>query len=74
MFYDRKHVVIIRSSIYPGLLKRVEKILYNKNHNIVYCPERIVQGYAIKELSKLPQIVSGFSEEAKKSAGKLFNY
>ena len=40
--------------------------------NLSYCPERIVQGYAIKEISNLPQIVSGFSEKAINESAKLF--
>ena len=69
---NKKHVVIIRSSIYPGLIKRVEKILSNKNQNIVYCPERIVQGLSLEELPKLPQIIAGNNISAVKDTKKIF--
>ena len=39
---------------------------------IAYCPERIAQGFAIRELSELPQIVSGTSSETVESAARLF--
>jgi UDP-N-acetyl-D-mannosaminuronic acid dehydrogenase len=39
---------------------------------LAYCPERIAQGYAVRELEKLPQIVAGFSDFAIKQTSKLF--
>ena len=55
----KSQIIIIRSSIFPGVFDKVCKILSKKNSNIVYCPERIVQGKAIEELPKLPQIIAG---------------
>ena len=40
--------------------------------HVAYCPERIAQGYAIRELDELPQIVSGCSDEAVERATELF--
>ena len=40
--------------------------------NLSYCPERIAQGYAITELDRLPQIVSGLTDEAVEGALALF--
>ena len=57
-FIHRDHVIIIRSSIYPGIIDKLEKLLGPKNNNIIYCPERIVQGQALIELKKLPQIIA----------------
>ena len=36
--------------------------------NLSYCPERIAQGYAITELDRLPQIVSGLTDDAVEGA------
>ena len=58
-FVKKEQIVIIRSSIYPGTFSKISKILKKKNSNIFYCPERIVQGKSIKELPRLPQIISG---------------
>ena len=44
-----------------------------KKWHIAYCPERIVQGHAMKELKKLPQIVAGLSEKAAENASELFS-
>jgi len=77
-FYELKKVlkkdqiVIIRSSIYPGICNKIYKILESKCKNLSYCPERIVQGKSIVELPKLPQLISGKSKKAIKESGKLF--
>ena len=41
-----------------------ERYKRKKDVDIVYCPERVVQGLAIKELPKLPQIISGLSKKS----------
>ena len=66
--------IVIRSTVFPGTCRHVERFLGNKGGQwkIAYCPERIAQGFAIRELSELPQIVSGCSPEAVESAAKLF--
>ena len=66
--------IIVRSSIYPGTTRLVNKILNGdtENYDISYCPERIVQGYAVEELRKLPQIVSGISKRSVELSRKLF--
>ncbi len=62
--------VIIRSSVYPQTCKKIVQILHK---NIAYCPERIVQGKAIEEMHKLPQIISGFSNKSIKDSKKIFS-
>jgi len=71
-FLKRDQVVIIRSSIYPGICNKVYKIIEKKCKNLSYCPERIVQGKSITELPKLPQLVSGKNKKAMIESGKLF--
>tara|TARA_B100002003_G_scaffold250585_1_gene290516 strand:+ start:1046 stop:2233 length:1188 start_codon:yes stop_codon:yes gene_type:complete len=66
--------IVIRSTVFPGTCRHVERFLGDKEGQwkIAYCPERIAQGFAIRELSELPQIVSGCSPEAVESATQLF--
>ena len=66
--------IVIRSTVFPGTCRHVERFLGDQGGQwkIAYCPERIAQGFAIRELSELPQIVSGCSPEAVESAAKLF--
>ncbi len=69
-YISSKQTVIIRSSVYPQTCKKIVQILHK---NVSYCPERIVQGKAIEEMHKLPQIVSGFSKKAIVDSKKIFN-
>ena len=71
--YLRKNqTIIIRSPIYPRTCQQIMKVL-GKNVLLAYCPERIAQGYAIKELKELPQLVAGVTQKAQNSAIKLFS-
>ena len=71
-FLKKDQIIIIRSSIYPGICNKIYKIIKSKCKNLSYCPERIVQGKAISELSKLPQLVSGENKKAILESSKLF--
>jgi UDP-N-acetyl-D-mannosaminuronic acid dehydrogenase len=63
--------IIIRSTVYPRTCKQIMKIL-GKGVLLAYCPERIAQGYAVKELKELPQLVAGVNLKSQNSAVKLF--
>ena len=66
--------IIIRSTVFPRTCRQVERLLSRDGQQwkVAYCPERIAQGHAIRELRELPQIVSGSSPEAVESAAALF--
>ncbi|MCZ7355820.1 MAG: nucleotide sugar dehydrogenase [Candidatus Methanoperedens sp.] len=69
----KDQLIIIRSTVYPRTCQQVLNLLGGDGWNIAYCPERIVQGYAIKELKELPQIIAGLSEKAIEDAAELFS-
>jgi UDP-N-acetyl-D-mannosaminuronic acid dehydrogenase len=73
-FLNDDQLIILRSTVYPGVTAGVAKYLQSRNRNpkLSFCPERIVQGHAIAELQSLPQIVSGTTPEAEDAAAKLF--
>lgn len=71
-YLTKNHTIIIRSSVFPNTCMQVMKQLGGREWMLAYCPERIVQGYAVKELSELPQIVAGVTNEALESAALLF--
>ena len=77
-FYDLKkhlnnnHIVIVRSSIYPGICNKIFNIIKDRCKNLSYCPERIAQGRSIIELPKLSQIVSGINNKSKIESKKIF--
>jgi UDP-N-acetyl-D-mannosaminuronic acid dehydrogenase len=70
---DGQHIML-RSTVFPGTTRRVNDYLRGagKKIDVSFCPERIVQGYAIKELRELPHIVSGCTPEAVQRARKIF--
>jgi len=67
--------IVIRSTVYPGTCRRISQELSGRGGtwHVAYCPERIAQGHAIRELQELPQLVSGLTEHALRSAGWLFS-
>lgn len=73
-YLNNRQIVILRSTVYPGISQKINKILKNKYPRIetCFCPERILEGKAIEELYGLPQIVSGFNENAVKKVSRLF--
>lgn len=75
IYLDSSQTIIIRSTVYPKVCEQLEKFLLKKglSVNIAYCPERIIQGYSIKELDELPQIVAGLTQEAEMKASELFS-
>ncbi len=72
---ERQHLML-RSTVYPGTSREVARYLERLDCavQLSYCPERIVQGYAIAELEQLPQIVSGLTEEAVDGATRLWSH
>ena len=69
---NKDQILIIRSSVYPGTIKKIQKILKYKNNNIVYCPERIVQSKSLIELPKLPQIIASDNKNKIAETKRLF--
>lgn len=67
-------LIVLRSTVYPGVTAALEKRLAELGLaiEVAFCPERIAEGQALKELNELPQIVSGRTESVKRRAGELF--
>lgn len=74
-YLSDEQLIILRSTVYPGTTNWLEKYLRSKGRKmkVSFCPERVVQGHAIEELQKLPQIVSGTTPEAEEAAAKIFS-
>jgi UDP-N-acetyl-D-mannosaminuronic acid dehydrogenase len=67
-------VLILRSTVYPGVSKLVHDHIQARGGaiQVAFCPERITEGNAIEELTKLPQIVAAFEPDALRRAHQLF--
>jgi UDP-N-acetyl-D-mannosaminuronic acid dehydrogenase len=73
-YLDAGQTIIIRSTVFPHTCGHVRRALCKDGHDwlVAYCPERIAQGYAVRELKELPQIVSGCTDAAADRASELF--
>jgi UDP-N-acetyl-D-mannosaminuronic acid dehydrogenase len=69
-----EQLLVLRSTLYPGTTDWIDGYLKRKNRSlkVAFCPERIVQGYGIEELARMPQIISGTTPEAAEEAAALF--
>jgi UDP-N-acetyl-D-mannosaminuronic acid dehydrogenase len=67
-------ILILRSTVYPGVTARVEKMVarLGVDIDVAFCPERIAEGKAMTELFELPQIVSSRSARGLERASRLF--
>jgi len=66
--------IILRSTVYPGTSRRLRDYLRTKGLalHVSYCPERIAQGHALKELRELPHIIASFTEEGRAYCRGIF--
>jgi UDP-N-acetyl-D-mannosaminuronic acid dehydrogenase len=67
-------LLVLRSTVYPGVTAMVEKRMaqLGKRIDVVFCPERIAEGQALREFGSLPQIVSGRESVAVERAAAVF--
>jgi UDP-N-acetyl-D-mannosaminuronic acid dehydrogenase len=67
-------LLVLRSTVFPGVTKEVERLLdrVNLKTKVVFCPERIAEGFAMKELLELPQIIGARNDESFAIASALF--
>jgi UDP-N-acetyl-D-mannosaminuronic acid dehydrogenase len=74
-YMNETQLLILRSTIFPGVYEQVERLISKEvpGLQLAYCPERIVEGQAIKELSTLPQIIGVRSDSAFNRAAEIFN-
>lgn len=64
-------VLVLRSTVFPGTTERVAERW--PDLDVVYAPERVVQGRAIEDLRTLPQIIGADGERAWERAADLFH-
>ena len=67
-------LVVLRSTVYPGTTEYVAQRLEEKGAkvDVAFCPERIAEGQALKELRTLPQIIGADTDTAAARATKVF--
>ena len=73
-YMNSNQLVILRSTVFPGVTERVKNLLAQSdlNPDVTFCPERILEGHALKELHELPQIIGANDEKAASRASAIF--
>lgn len=74
-YLTKKQTLILRSTLAPGTSAKIQALLKQKKCEVslAYCPERILQGEALKEIETLPQIISGFEQKGIVQSKELFS-
>jgi len=68
-------LVIVRSTVPVGASRTVvlpELVARWGRARLAFCPERTIQGQALRELEELPQVVGGLDEPSRAAAEALF--
>jgi UDP-N-acetyl-D-mannosaminuronic acid dehydrogenase len=70
-----KALLVLRSTVYPGVTKLVYERLQASGRKILlaFCPERIAEGKAMEEIRTLPQIISAFDPDSLARVRELFS-
>jgi UDP-N-acetyl-D-mannosaminuronic acid dehydrogenase len=73
-FLRNGQLLVLRSTIFPGVTASVERLLLESNLQIdvVTAPERIIEGFAFEELPIIPQIIGARSKEVFLRAKNFF--
>ncbi len=73
-FLSDGQILILRSTVYPGVTALVEKTVagLGVELDVAFCPERIAEGKAMTELFELPQIISARTARGVERASALF--
>lgn len=73
-YISNNKLVILRSTVSPGVTDWLSKYLNNGKKNILvsFCLERVVQGKTFEEITKIPQIIAGTTKKANLESAKIF--
>ncbi len=77
----KEDLIILRSTVPVGctrdfvvsMIEKKTKLKFGKDIFIAFCPERTIEGKAIEELKKLPQIVGSFCKKSSELAKRIFS-
>lgn len=67
--------VILRSTVKIGTTRKVVKSILDKagvNYGLAFCPERTLEGAALKEIAELPQIIGALTTQDLEKARNFF--
>lgn len=73
-FLKDGQLLILRSTVFPGVTSRIEEFIKSigLRLEVTFCPERIAEGVAIKELHELPQLIGAREDSSAILASEVF--
>jgi UDP-N-acetyl-D-mannosaminuronic acid dehydrogenase len=73
-YLKKGQCIVLRSTLFPGTSEHIYQQLRDDGYEVgvCFCPERIAQGYAVSEMPKIAQIVSGNDADAVLIARSIF--
>jgi UDP-N-acetyl-D-mannosaminuronic acid dehydrogenase len=79
-YLKKGQLIILRSTLSPNTTKYVKesiqmktKLRVGRDIYLAFCPERIAEGHAIKEIKEIPQIVGGIDPISSRRAKRFFS-
>lgn len=68
-------ILVLRSTVFPGTSQRIQRMLDDAGLRIrvACCPERVAQGYSLREFRELPQLLSAFDPETLAAVRGIFS-
>ncbi|HZL59512.1 MAG TPA: nucleotide sugar dehydrogenase [Stellaceae bacterium] len=70
-------MVVMRSTVELGTTRAIVKPILDRTgrtYDLVFCPERTLEGQALQELRELPQIVGGHDRDSRIRAAQIFSF
>lgn len=73
-FLKDGQLLILRSTVFPGVTARIEDFIKSigLKLEVTFCPERIAEGVAVKELHELPQLIGARTNTSANLASNVF--
>lgn len=67
-------ILVLRSTVFPGTTEHIQRYLDKKGLQIqvAFCPERVAQGYSLREFRELPQVISAVDPAVLPKIRRLF--
>ncbi len=74
-YFKKEQLIVFRSTLFPGSMKTIRQMFADAGLRVslAFCPERVAEGLAIREIYELPQIVSAFDAKSRRRAKALFS-
>ena len=79
-FFKKGQLIILRSTVTPGTTEIIKRLIEKDQSHVVgrdiflvYAPERVFQGKAIKEIQTLPQLIGAFDDRSYELAEGFFS-